>query len=135
MTANPVSTTVRTSALPSPSVSSKYNTSGAAVTSTPRFQRITPVGRTSRSANTVAVSGRPSPLVSSSSLMRPLGLVSRGYPGISTTNQRPSSSMSIATGLVMSGSLVIELDTEARFDAQGRQRLRRGNGGPDGCCT
>ena len=60
--AKPVSTTWRTSAFPSPSVSSRYRTSGASVTSTPFFQRRMPVGIVSLSAKTVRRSGRPSPI-------------------------------------------------------------------------
>ena len=61
-----------------PFVSLKNHTSGAAVTRTPPFQHMTPFGITRWSANTVRLSGRPSPFVSSSRTTRPVGLMSSG---------------------------------------------------------
>ena len=55
-------------------------------------------------AKIVVRSGRPSPLVSSSSFTLPVARVSSGYPGISTTKIRPFSSNSMATGSTTSGS-------------------------------
>ena len=108
---NPVSTTRRTSALPSPVVSLRNQISGAHVRKIPPFHGITPLGNVNPSANVVRFSKSPSPSASTNNATRPnVGTVfplpgRNGYPRPSTTNIRPASSKHIATGSFTCGSL------------------------------
>ena len=92
---------------------------------TPRRQRMMPVGSTSPSANTVLLSGRPSPSVSSSSFTRPVG---PGVHGIARHLQHEP-----AAALVdVHGDRRLDvrlrrhqLDAEARVEPESRQRIGR----------
>ncbi len=97
--------------LRSPLVSRANQRFGGSATRTPRSRTLRLRGSTSLSRKTVFLSIRPSPSVSSSTLTRPVGSfsvvagMSSMYPGISTTQSRPSRSQSMATGSSIMGSL------------------------------
>jgi len=103
---NPVTTTSRVSALPSPSVSLRNRMSGAFATQTPR-----PDGDPRGDIQPVGEDREPVGLAVAVGILQDLDPVTpepadwRGYSTLSVIQTRPRSSKVMATGLTMSGSL------------------------------
>src|SRR5690606_11086650 len=97
----PVTTTSLLSALHSPPVPCMNSGAGALSTHPPRRPTAMPLRMLSPSAKTVTLSALPSASVSSSTLTRPQPEPGsrRGYSKLSVIQNRPHSSMVIATGL------------------------------------